>query len=68
MNNLEIDVNTMTDKLFFMEDEIHHLKTQIKQLKEFGEMQVALNNKQALWVKELLLEHEKMCEILNNMN
>tara|TARA_R110000772_G_scaffold161677_1_gene272796 strand:- start:1221 stop:1427 length:207 start_codon:yes stop_codon:yes gene_type:complete len=68
MNNLEIDVNTMTDKLFFMEDQIEHLKTQIKQLKEFGEMQVALNNKQALWVKELLLENQKMCEILNNMN
>ena len=48
-------------------DETENLKIQINQLKEFGIDQVTLNNKMALWQKELLLSHDKLEEIITNL-
>lgn len=60
--DLEIDYD-------IIENEIENLKTQIKQLKHFGEIQVQINSKQSKQIRDLVNENEKLYEhikILNN--
>ena len=60
--DLEIDYD-------IIENEIENLKTQIKQLKHFGEIQVQINSKQSKQIRDLVNENEKLNEhvkILNN--
>lgn len=62
--DLEIDYD-------IIENEIENLKTQIKQLKHFGEIQVQINSKQSKQIRDLVNENEKLkkyvdINILNN--
>jgi len=54
------------DVLVQMQYEIENLKQQIRQLKEFGEIQVSINSKQARQIRQLVLENEKLHEYINN--
>lgn len=62
--DLEIDYD-------IIENEIENLKTQIKQLKHFGEIQVQINSKQSKQIRDLVNENIKLkkyvdINILNN--
>tara|TARA_R100000734_G_C3294889_1_gene86187 strand:- start:116 stop:328 length:213 start_codon:yes stop_codon:yes gene_type:complete len=48
------------DVFIQMEYEIENLKQQIRQLKEFGEIQVSINTKQARQIRQLVNENEKL--------
>jgi hypothetical protein len=54
------------DVLVQMEYEIENLKQQIRQLKEFGEIQVSINSKQARQIRQLVLENEKLNEYIKD--
>jgi len=58
MNNIEFDLNKMSERLLKLEDENENLKVQVKQLKKFGEIQVVLNSKQARQIRQLVNENE----------
>jgi len=58
MNNIEFDLNKMSERLLKLEDENENLKVQVKQLKKFGEIQVGLNSKQARQIRQLVNENE----------
>ena len=60
MNNIEFDLNKMSERLLKLEDENENLKVQVKQLKNFGEIQVGLNGKQARQIRQLVNENEKL--------
>jgi DNA-dependent RNA polymerase auxiliary subunit epsilon len=62
MNNIEFDLNKMSERLLKLEDENENLKVQVKQLKNFGEIQVGLNGKQARQIRQLVNENEKLNE------
>jgi flagellar biosynthesis/type III secretory pathway protein FliH len=49
-----------------MQYEIENLKQQIRQLKEFGEIQVSINSKQARQIRQLVLENEKLHEYIKD--
>ena len=49
-----------------MQYEIENLKQQIRQLKEFGEIQVSINSKQARQIRQLVLENEKLNEYIKD--
>ena len=49
-----------------MEYEIENLKQQIRQLKEFGEIQDSINSKQARQIRQLVLENEKLNEYIKD--
>ena len=54
------------DVLVQMQYEIENLKQQIRQLKEFGEIQVSINSKQARQIRQLVLENEKLNEYIKD--
>lgn len=58
MNNIEFDLNKMSERLLKLEDENENLKMQVKQLKKFGEIQVGINSKQARQIRQLVNENE----------
>lgn len=58
MNNIEFDLNKMSERLLKLEDENENLKLQVKQLKTFGEIQVGINSKQARQIRQLVNENE----------
>ena len=58
MNNIEFDLNKMSERLLKLEDENENLKVQVKQLKKFGEIQVGINSKQARQIRQLVNENE----------
>ena len=58
MNNIEFDLNKMSERLLKLEDENENLRLQIKQLKKFGEIQVAINSKQVRQIRQLVNENE----------
>ena len=58
MNNIEFDLNKMSERLLKLEDENENLKIQVKQLKKFGEIQVGINSKQARQIRQLVNENE----------
>jgi len=58
MNNIEFDLNKMSERLLKLEDENENLKVQVKQLKKFGEIQVGINCKQARQIRQLVNENE----------
>jgi len=60
MNNIEFDLNKMSERLLKLEDENENLKVQVKQLKKFGEIQVGLNSKQSRQIRQLVNENEKL--------
>ena len=60
MNNIEFDLNKMSERLLKLEDENENLKMQVKQLKKFGEIQVGINSKQARQIRDLVSENEKL--------
>jgi len=60
MNNIEFDLNKMSERLLKLEDENENLKVQVKQLKKFGEIQVGINSKQARQIRDLVSENEKL--------
>ena len=62
MNNIEFDLNKMSERLLKLEDENENLKLQVKQLKKFGEIQVGINSKQARQIRDLVNENEKLNE------
>jgi hypothetical protein len=49
-----------------MQYEIENLKQQIRQLKEFGSIQVSINSKQARQIRQLVLENEKLHEYIKD--
>ena len=60
MNNIEFDLNKMSERLLKLEDENENLKLQVKQLKKFGEIQVGINSKQARQIRQLVNENENL--------
>jgi len=62
MNNIEFDLNKMSERLLKLEDENENLKVQVKQLKKFGEIQVGINSKQVRQIRKLVNENEKLNE------
>jgi len=52
------------DVVYSYEREIENLKEQINQLKQFGELQVSINSKQARQIRQLVLENEKLHEYI----
>lgn len=58
MNNIEFDLNKMSERLLKLEDENENLNVQLKQLKKFGEIQVGINSKQARQIRQLVNENE----------
>jgi len=54
------------DVFIQMQYEIENLKQQIRQLKEFGEIQVSINSKQARQIRQLVLENEKLHEYIKD--
>jgi hypothetical protein len=54
------------DVFIQMQYEIENLKQQISQLKEFGEIQVSINSKQARQIRQLVLENEKLNEYIKD--
>ena len=54
------------DVFIQMQYEIENLKQQIRQLKEFGEIQVSINSKQAIQIRQLVLENEKLNEYIKD--
>ena len=67
-HGLELKID-YEDVICGFENEIENLKTQIKQLKHFGEIQVQINSKQSKQIRDLVNENEKLyehIEILNN--
>ena len=54
------------DVLVQMQYEIENFKQQIRQLKEFGEIQVSINSKQARQIRQLVLENEKLNEYIKD--
>ena len=54
------------DVFIQMQYEIENLKQQISQLKEFGEIQVSINSKQARQIRQLVLENEKLHEYIKD--
>jgi len=64
MNNIEFDLNKMSERLLKLEDENENLKMQVKQLKTFGEIQVGINSKQARQIRKLVNENEKLNEYI----
>ncbi len=60
MNNIEFDLNKMSERLLKLEDENENLKLQVKQLKTFGEIQVGINSKQARQIRQLVNENENL--------
>ena len=58
MNNIEFDLNKMSERLLKLEDENENLKVQVKQLKTFGEIQVGINSKQVRQIRQLVNENE----------
>tara|TARA_S200002703_G_scaffold104434_2_gene90604 strand:+ start:1291 stop:1509 length:219 start_codon:yes stop_codon:yes gene_type:complete len=66
--DLKIDYEDVIESF---ENEIQNLKTQIKQLKHFGEIQVQINSKQSKQIRDLVNENIKLkkyvdINILNN--
>ncbi len=68
MNNIEYDLDKMAERLIKLEDENENLKVQVAQLKEFGIIQVEINNKQSKQIRELVNENEKLFEYIKNSN
>jgi len=68
MNNIEFDLNKMSERLLKLEDENENLKLQVKQLKKFGEIQVALNSKQARQIRQLVNENEKLNDYVRQIS
>ena len=66
MNNIQFDLDKMSERLFKLEDENINLKLQIKQLKDFGEEQVKQNSKQYKQIRDLVNENEKLYKYINN--
>jgi len=54
------------DVFIQMQYEIENLKQQIRQLKEFGEIQVSINSKQARQIRQLVLENEKLNQYIKD--
>ena len=54
------------DVFIQMQYEIENLKQQIRQLKEFGSIQVSINSKQARQIRQLVLENEKLNEYIKD--
>ena len=54
------------DVFIQMQYEIENLKQQISQLKEFGEIQVSINSKQARQIRQLVLENEKLNQYIKD--
>ena len=59
-NNIEFDIDKMSERLLKLEDENQNLKVQVKQLKEFGEEEVRQNGRLARWIESLRKENEKL--------
>jgi len=59
-NNIEFDIDKMSERLLKLEDENQNLKVQVKQLKEFGEEEVRQNGRLARWIESLIKENEKL--------
>lgn len=68
MNNIEFDLNKMSERLLKLEDENENLKVQVKQLKKFGEIQVGLNGKQARQIRQLVNENEKLNDYVRQIS
>lgn len=68
MNNIEYDLDKMAERLIKLEDENENLKVQVAQLKEFGIIQVEINNKQSKQIRELVNENEKLFEYIKSSN
>ena len=68
MNNIEYDLDKMAERLIKLEDENENLKVQVAQLKQFGIIQVDINNKQSKQIRELVNENEKLFEYIKNSN
>ncbi len=68
MNNIEFDLNKMSERLLKLEDENENLKVQVKQLKNFGEIQVGLNGKQARQIRQLVNENEKLNDYVRQIS
>jgi hypothetical protein len=66
MNNIEFDLNKMSERLLKLEDENENLKMQVKQLKKFGEIQVGINSKQARQIRQLVNENEILKKIVDS--
>ena len=64
-NNIEFDIDKMSERLLKLEDENENLKLQIKQLKEFGEEEVRQNGRLARWIESLRKENEKLKKYLD---
>ena len=60
------DIFDDEDVFVQMQYEIENLKQQISQLKEFGEIQVSINSKQARQIRQLVLENEKLNEYIKD--
>jgi len=59
-NNIEFDIDKISERLLKLEDENENLKLQIKQLKEFGEEEVRQNGRLARWIESLRKENERL--------
>ena len=59
-NNIEFDIDKMSERLLKLEDENENLKVQVKQLKEFGEEEVRQNGRLARWIESLRKENERL--------
>ncbi len=68
MNNIQFDLDKMSERLLKLEDENENLKIQVKQLKNFGEIQVGLNGKQARQIRQLVNENEKLNDYVRQIS
>ncbi len=68
MNNIEFDLNKMSERLLKLEDENENLKVQVKQLKTFGEIQVGINSKQVRQIRQLVNENEKLNDYVRQIS
>ena len=59
-NNIEFDIDKISERLLKLEDENENLKVQLKQLKEFGEEEVRQNGRLARWIESLRKENERL--------
>ena len=59
-NNIEFDIDKISERLLKLEDENENLKVQVKQLKEFGEEEVRQNGRLARWIESLRKENERL--------
>jgi len=68
MNNIQFDLDKMSERLLKLEDENENLKVQVKQLKNFGEIQVGINSKQARQIRQLVNENEKLNDYVRQIS